>query len=92
MTTNEQMFQETIAQALWDAQEMRKKYEAQEKILKDQLKTLAAGKTSHFGSFLFALKERKGSINYAQVPQLMGVDLEPYRSSPVPVWELIKLS
>jgi len=32
--------------------------------------------------------ERKGNVQYAKVPELKGVDLEPYRGKPIEYWRL----
>ena len=32
--------------------------------------------------------ERKGNVQYAKVPELKGVDLEPYRGKPSSFWKL----
>lgn len=34
---------------------------------------------------------RKGNIDYAQVPELIGVDLEKYRKAPISSWKLTEL-
>lgn len=32
--------------------------------------------------------ERKGSVQYAKIPELKGIDLEPYRGAPAEYWKL----
>jgi len=48
-----------------------------------------AGKSSmKSGSGKLTRIMRKGAINYAEVPQLQGVDLEPYRKSVIESWRI----
>ena len=81
---------EKCARLAYEAQQQRKKYEAEEKRYLDVLKALANDKTTEFGAYMFLKSPRKGSIDYKMVPELLGLDLEPYRNVDATVWQLIK--
>lgn len=77
-----------VAQTLRKVQEMRKNLETQESLLVGKLKALSLGENSRGGTFVFTKSFRKGSVEYAQIPQLQDVDLEVYRKKGVEVWKL----
>jgi len=82
---------ESVAREAYKAQKMRKEYEDLEKRLLDDLKALSNNENSEFGQFRFQKIERKGSINYAAIPLLKEIDLEPYRrQEPIVAWKLFK--
>jgi len=56
-----------------------KKLEERQELIKKQLLTLAGKQKCKGGGVTIFSTERKGTVDYAKVPQLVGVDLEPYR-------------
>ncbi len=53
---------------------------------KKQLIALADGKKSNISGVLVYEVERKGSVNYKNIPELKGVDLEQYRGDTSKYW------
>jgi len=61
----------------------------QNEILDDcraQLITIAGGKKSNISGVLVYEVERKGNVDYKKVPELEGVDLEPFRKKSTKYW------
>lgn len=56
--------------------------------LRDQIKQLAGGKNVKGYGMFVTQKSRKGNVSYKDIPQLKGIDLEPYRGQEVR-WEEI---
>jgi len=82
---------ENIAREAYKAQKLRKEYEELEKKLLAELKELSANENSEFGQFRFQKIERKGSIDYAAIPILKEMDLEPFRrAGTIVAWKLFK--
>ena len=59
-----------------------------EKDAKQRLIDLAGGKTTTGGGITVAKVERKGSVDYAKIPELEGVDLEFYRKKSTSYWSV----
>lgn len=53
-----------------------------------QLKDLSQGVDSKGGGYIFACTYRKGSVQYKDIPQLKGVNLEQFRGQEVETWKL----
>jgi endonuclease/exonuclease/phosphatase (EEP) superfamily protein YafD len=64
----------------------RKKYELEEENIKAQLKLLQDNKSFEFGRFSFVCETRKGTVQYAKIPELATVDLDNYRSGEIETW------
>ena len=77
-----------LAQQAHEAKQMLKYYKAQEQKLVAQLKALSNNKDSIGGKYVFTMEERLGSVNYAEIPELTGVNLDMYRKDPVVCWKL----
>jgi len=80
-----------VARKAYHAQQMRKKYEAEERLHMDTLKALAQGKSATFGEYILVKECRAGAIDYKAIPELFDVKLEDYRKDSVSVWKLSKL-
>lgn len=65
-----------------------KRLREKDSVLSKKLKGLSGGKTAKRGRYEYACSARKGSVNYAVVPQLQGINLEPYRKPDVQTWKL----
>lgn len=78
------------AQELFNLQESIKRLEQQASIVKEELSKLSKNKPSCGGGFIYEMIPRKGSVDYAKVPQLQGVDLDQYRKEDVVMWRLKK--
>jgi hypothetical protein len=77
-----------LAQELVQLSERVKELKAQERLLKDKLIALLHNKPKATPNYVFTYTIRKGSIDYKLVPELKGVDLEPYRKAEVTQWTL----
>ena len=53
-----------------------------------ELKRLSEEKPSQGHGFVFNIVVRPGTVDYKKIPQLHGVDLEPYRKDAVSYWKL----
>jgi putative phage-type endonuclease len=62
--------------------------EKQNKLILDKLKTMLTSKMARCGQYLIKVTERKGSVDYASIPQLYGVDLEQYRGEPTKIYSI----
>lgn len=81
----------SIARELYKLHQIRKELAKEEKKLQQKLLILSNNKNSKGGGFLFTCILRKGSVDYAQVKELQGIDLEPYRKDSVVTWKLSKV-
>jgi putative phage-type endonuclease len=70
------------------AQKSRKILEDHEEIYRKELIRLSEGKNSIGGGVKATRFHRKGNVQYAKVPELQGVNLEPYRKPPVETWRI----
>ena len=59
-----------------------------EKISKKKLEGLCMGETRSHQGWTYAVHERLGSVEYAKIPQLEGIDLDIYRKATINVWKL----
>ena len=65
--------------------------EEAEKAARQRLETLgeASGqKTLKGGGITITRTERKGSVDYSKIPELQGIDLEPYRKAGSSYWKI----
>lgn len=79
-----------VAKTVFKAKEMRKYWETKEKDLIKKLKRLSENKDSIGREFVFSGVSRVGAVDYKLVPELIGVDLEPYRKSDTISWSIKK--
>jgi putative phage-type endonuclease len=70
------------------AMDKRKAYEEAENSLRKILIDMADGKNSKGCGIKMTRIVRKGNIAYDKVPELQGIDLEPYRKSPIESWRI----
>jgi hypothetical protein len=82
---------EAVATDLYNLQVQIKALEAQQAATKLALISLSAGQNSEAGPLRFTYSERKGSVDYTKIPELLNVDVEPYRKPSVDVWILKRL-
>lgn len=82
---------ETASQ-LYEARIKLKELREQEEKLCNELKDLSDYKNAYGGNYLFTVSMRKGAVDYEVVPELKGIDLEPYRKEDVSSWKLQKIS
>lgn len=64
--------------------------EKEEERLRQQLISLCQNQSSIGGGLRVSRILRKGSIDYAKVPQLQGINLEKYRKKPVECWKIVE--
>jgi len=80
-----------IAHMAYLAQTRRKRYEEEERSYLKKLKELCHNKTGVGDKYIYLLSMRKGSVDYAIIPELKSVDLDQYRHDDVAMWKLGKL-
>lgn len=83
---------EKIAYSLWELKESKKEIDAQIKEQELLLQSLSEDRNSRSAEYRYTLSERKGSIDYAKIPELKSLDLETYRKKSSKVWRLTKES
>ncbi len=73
----------------WKNIKRRKKEveDEEEAIRQEMIKTSGETNTKGFG-LSFINVSRRGQIDYSQIPQLNGVDLEPYRKPSINSWRI----
>lgn len=74
-----------------DAQKQLEVLENEEKSLRESLIRMADNQSCHGGGIKLTRSMRKGNVQYAQVPELQGIDLDKYRKSPADYWRLSAL-
>jgi len=62
--------------------------EDEKSFLKDEMIQYAEGHSCKGCGVTLTLSMRKGNVNYSKVPQLVGVDLEPFRGKSTEIWTL----
>jgi hypothetical protein len=77
-----------VAHEAFEASRLKKHYARLEEIHLDKLKELSKEQNSVGSIYRFMMIERKGSIDYASIPELHLVDIEKYRKEPVVSWKL----
>lgn len=75
---------------LWMLQQQISNLSDQANRIKDRLKEKARDNSLTCGEYTFRRSVRKGTVNYAEVPQLAGVDLDPYRRAETVSFTLIR--
>lgn len=78
----------SVAKKAHELSTLRKNYQRLEDECMDELKELSNGQNCTGGIFRFMSIERKGSVNYAVIPELKGMDLECYRKESSFAWKL----
>lgn len=78
----------SVAKELRRLQEVRRSVEQQESQLMNELKKLSEGVNSRADGFIFTKSIRKGTIEYKDIPELKGIDLERYRKASIETWKL----
>ena len=64
--------------------------EEQEERWRNQLIFLSGGSNSKGGGISLCQVSRKGAVDYAKVPELRGVNLEPYRKASSISWRITR--
>jgi putative phage-type endonuclease len=82
---------QTIAR-LMAAKEKAKLLEASIKEMEDSIKSQMKANTVLCDGFKIAWSERKGSVDYAKIPELKGIDVEPYRKAPSRIFSIKPLA
>ncbi len=82
---------EQLASDLFQMKQVIKNYQLQHDLLEEKLKELSEGESSIAGNFRYAKSIRRGTIDYASIPELANVDLEQYRKTPSYSWRLLQL-
>lgn len=77
-----------IAQQYKIVKENLRTLEAMEIDLKEKLIRLAGARSSTGGGIQLTQIARKGAIDYGRIPELRGVDLEPYRKEGSEYWKI----
>ena len=76
------------ARALWETQRLIKQHTDAAELLKKEMRTLTNEMGFCASGFKFEPSERKGSIDYSKIPELIDLDLEQYRGKSIVVWKL----
>lgn len=80
-----------LADSLYRAQQQAKELELDIKQLNKRLQALCNNVPHMSSLYAFIQKSRKGSVDYARIPELKEVDLEEYRKEECHYWQLSKL-
>lgn len=70
------------------AKEVLEEAQEEEKIARENLISLADGRSSRGGGISLTKITRPGSIAYDQIPELQGINLEPYRKAAIEFWKI----
>jgi hypothetical protein len=76
------------ADLLYKTKQAIKYYETMSKLYLEQLKILSGNKSYTGEHYEFKAIARQGTIDYKKVPELFGINLEPYRGEPITSWTL----
>ncbi len=63
-----------------------KELEAKEKAFKEQLIAMAEGENCKGSGIRLCQYTRKGNVDYSAIPEIKGLDLNPYRKAPISRW------
>ena len=66
--------------------------EEEERKMRDQLISMSNNASAIGGGVRLVRTTRKGAVQYAQIPELKGLDLDQYRKDPIEVWILTATS
>lgn len=66
----------------------KESWEATEKRLKEELISMSGGQNTIGGGVRLTKVVRKGNVDYSQIPQLKGIELDSYRKDPITSWRL----
>ncbi len=66
----------------------KKRVKSREKEIRERLIELSEGKNSIGNGVKMTRYFRKGNVQYSHIPELIGVDLEPYRSPSIESWRI----
>jgi len=64
--------------------------ENEEKSLRNTLIQMANNHSTIGGGIRLTRSTRRGSVQYAQIPEIRGIDLEKYRKKPTEIWRLTR--
>lgn len=78
----------TLAEKVLTLKDQRKALEKEEKEAEEALRSVSDGKNSFFKDIRYTNSLRKGSIDYRNIPELKGIDLEGYRKSSSSMWTI----
>ena len=76
------------AEKLHDLSQKIKFLNDEKAILHKELVDLSEGKEFSFKGFKFSIISRPGSVDYAKIPVLKGLDLEPFRKDGISYFKL----
>ena len=80
-----------LAHEAWKIRRKRKELQEQEQKLSIKLKQNILTIKKHMSrDFIFIPIERKGTISYKIIPELLEIDLELYRGEKTVIWKLEK--
>jgi len=77
-----------VAHEAFEMARLRRHYEKLEAMHLETLKKLSNNQNSVGSIYRFMQIERKGTIDYASIPELKLIDLEKYRKEPSVSWKL----
>ena len=81
-----------IASSQWlQVSSKMKELEEQEKELRATLISMSNGENTQGNGVRVCKFIRKGSVDYAKIPELKEVNLEPYRKNPVECWKITQV-
>ena len=80
-----------VAAELYDVKQTLKELTKRDKELSDKLKEMSEYRNATGGPFLYTVTYNKGRVEYELIPELKGVDLEPYRGDQISVWKITKV-
>jgi len=80
-----------IAALAWlEVNEKIKQLQAEEESLREELVSISNDNNNKGGGIAMAKVQRKGAVNYGIIPELKGVDLEPYRKASSSSWRILR--
>lgn len=80
-----------VAREAYEAQQQEQMHATRKKMLLDQLKEISENKSASYGDYVFMMSMRKGSVDYAAIPELKAINVEQYRKDQVVTWKLMKM-
>ena len=76
------------ARELANYKSLTKQYDELDKACTKELIELSEGYSSRGDRYRFKKTTRLGRINYSKIPELINIDLEPYREKSIEIWRL----
>lgn len=79
-----------LAERVYEIKQLTKIYEEERDALMTELKELSDNKSYAYKGYFLVRSMAKGRVQYEEIPELKGVDLDKYRGKQIESWRITK--